>query len=63
MAQRYYIPADQVQKIHEILSELEGREPEIVADLKALIFGTEVPKEQAEELERQLRDLDSGFSM
>ncbi len=63
MTERYYIPAEQVRKIREILGEVEEREPKLVADLDPLIFGTLVPDHLADELERQLRDLDSDFSM
>ncbi len=51
MTDRYYIPDEQVQKIREILDEAKEREPQLVAELNCLIFGTPIPSDQADELE------------
>lgn len=54
MADRYYLPAEQVQELSAILADAEAREPDLVQDVRRLVFATEIPNEMADEIERQL---------
>lgn len=63
MADRYYLPAAQVQELSEILETAEATSPALVADIRRLVFATEIPDEFADDLERALDNAETGLSI
>jgi hypothetical protein len=55
MAERYYLPGDKVAELAEILDAAEQEAPELVADVRRLVYGTEVPEDLALKLEEDMR--------
>lgn len=63
MADRYYLPAAQVQEISELLDREEANAPLLVAEIRRLVFATAIPDDMADDIERQLKNAENGFSI
>lgn len=63
MADRYYLPATQVQELSVILDAAEATSPELVDNIRRLVFATEIPDEFADDLERALDNAETGLSI
>lgn len=63
MADRYYIPADQVQELSAILDDAEGSATDLVAHVRRLVFATPIPDDVADDIERQLDNAETGLSI
>ncbi|MPM20173.1 hypothetical protein SDC9_66602 [bioreactor metagenome] len=55
MAERYYLPENDVLELKEILDAAQTDAPGLVADIRRLVFGTEVPEDLALKLEEDFR--------
>lgn len=63
MADRYYLPAEQVKALQEVLDAAEGHSPDLVADVRRLVFATEIPDDMADEIEREMENAATGLSI
>lgn len=63
MADRYYIPAEQVQEISGILTEWEDVSPELVEHMRRLVFATPIPDDLADDIERSMDNSETGLSI
>jgi hypothetical protein len=67
MTQRYYLTADAVEKLKECLDAVRHSNPDqeainlLIEDIEGIIFGTPIPDDQADEIERRLADTDPGL--
>ncbi|GGG77433.1 hypothetical protein GCM10011415_27910 [Salipiger pallidus] len=63
MADRYYLPATQVLELSAILEDAEEKAPDLVAEVRRLVFATPIPDDAADEVERQLDNAETGLSI
>lgn len=63
MSDRYYLPAAQVQELSEILDDAEEKAPDLVAEVRRLVFATALPDDVADNVERQLDNAQTGLSI
>lgn len=63
MADRYYLPAAQVQELSAILDNAEESAPDLVSEVRRLVFATEIPDDMGDEIERKLNNAETGFSI
>lgn len=62
MTSRYYLPAETVEELETVLNDARGKNPKLVEDISTLIFGTAIPDDMAENLERWLKETSTSPS-